>query len=61
MFFWYCYPKAVGLEGLSNLLLFNPTRTGGGGRCFPPGSRFLPITLEVIKEHSRNLVTFPKI
>ena len=36
--------------------LVNPIRTGG----FPAGSRFLPITLEVIKVHSRNLVTFPK-
>ena len=33
----------------------NPIRTGEGG------GGFLPITLEVIKVGSRNLVTFPKI
>ena len=42
----------------------NPTciRTGGGGGVFSTRLEvFLPITLEVIKVYSRNLVTFPKI
>ena len=43
----------------------NPVRTGGGGGgvCVFHQVRgfFLPITLEVIKVHSRNFVTFPKI
>ena len=29
--------------------------------CFPPDLRFLPVTLDLIKLHSRNLVAFPKI
>ena len=41
-------------------LVFNPVRTGEGG-VFQQAQGFLPITLEVIKLHSRNLVTFPKI
>ena len=43
----------------------NPIKTGGGGggrgRVFHHARGFLPITLEVIKVHSRNLVTFPKL
>ena len=37
---------------------FNPIRTGG---IFHQARGFLPITLEIIKVYSRNLVTFPKI
>ena len=37
--------------------LFNPIRTGG----FHQARGLLPITLEVINVHSRNLMTFPKI
>ena len=37
----------------------NPIRTGGGG-VSNQARGFLPITLEVIKLHSRNLVTFLK-
>ena len=36
---------------------FNPMRTGG---VFHQAQGFLPITLEVIKVHSPNLLTFPK-
>ena len=36
----------------------NPIRTGG---VFHQARGFLPITLEVIKVQSQNLVTFPKI
>ena len=36
----------------------NPIRIGGGG-VFHQARGFLPITLEVIKIHSRTLVTFP--
>ena len=39
--------------------IFNPRRTGGG--VFHQARGFLPITLEVIKLHSRNLVTLRKI
>ena len=41
-------------------LVFNPVRTGGGG-IFYQFRGFLPITFEVIKVHSRKLVTFPEI
>ena len=40
---------------------FNPITTGGGGGVFHQVRGFLPITLEVIKLHSQNSVTFPKI
>ena len=39
---------------------FNPIRTGGGGVLHQTHG-FLPITLEVIKIQSRNLLTFPII
>ena len=41
-------------------LPLNPIRTGGGD-VFHQARGFLSITSEVIKVHSRNLVTFPKI
>ena len=40
---------------------FSPIRTFGGGGVFHQDRGFLPITLEIIKVHSQNLVTFPKI
>ena len=39
----------------------NPVRIGGGGGVFHRVQGFLQITLKVIKVHSRNFVTFPKI
>ena len=38
----------------------NPRKTRGGD-VFHQARGFLTITLEVIKVHSRNLLTFPKI
>ena len=41
------------------LFAFNPIRTGGGGGGVSHQARgFLPITLDVIKVHSQNVVYF---
>ena len=50
------------LVNLTLLKYVNPIRTGGGGGgVFHQARGFLPITLEVMKVDSRNLVTFPRI
>ena len=56
--FVYCTTSNLRQKGQET---FNLIRTGGGGGggVFHQAQGFLPITLEVIKVHSRNLVTFP--
>ena len=49
------YKHKVDGEWIASL---NPIRTGG---VFHQARGFLPITLEIIKVHSRNLLTFPKM
>ena len=61
-------PKSPFLSEFSRPLTsitLNPIKNGrgggGGGDVFHHPRGFLPITLEVIKLLTRNLVTFPKI
>ena len=53
----------MNLNEYKGSFLFNPIRTGGGGGgggCFHQFRGYLPITLEAIKVHSRNVVNFLK-